>query len=168
MKKGYGIVLLSLLFLQFGGGYVYFVGRLSSIRMEMREQLKTLPDHELTLLTLSESDYKKSKVDDHEVKVEGKMYDIARIERKNGTVLIFAKHDAAEDNLLSFLQEVLHRATTDKKPLPHRFIQLLTLQFILVENEFPKNTSVSVMHATSYTNALYAYSTRIDSPPPRV
>lgn len=167
MKKGFSIVLLSLLFLQVGGGYVYFVARLSSIRTEMREQLKTLPDHELTLLTLSESDYKKAKVDDHEVKVEGQMYDIARVERRDGKVLIFAKHDEAEDNLLSFLQEMLHRSANDKKPVPNQFIQLLTLDFVLTENDLPDNSSVNIMHSSGYTIAVYGYPAPIDSPPPK-
>lgn len=168
MKKGFGFVLLTLLLLQVGGGYVYFIVRLSSIRVEMREQLKTLPEQELTLLTLTESDYKKVKVDDHEVKVEGKMYDIARIERRNGRVLVFAKHDEAEDNLLSFVQEILHRSASDKKPVPHSVIQLLTLDFVLIENELPKNCSVSITHASGYSKALYNYFPRIDSPPPQV
>ncbi len=168
MKKGFGIVLLSLLFLQVGGGYVYFVARLSSIRLEMWEQLKTLPDHELTLLTLSEPEFKKAKVDDHEVKVDGNMYDIARIERREGKVFVFAKHDEAEDNLLSFLQEMLNRSANDKKPVPNQFIQILTLDFILTENELPENSSVYIIHDCNYISVLYNYYPFVDAPPPRV
>jgi len=167
MKKGFSIVLLSLIFLQVGGGYVYFIARLSSIRLEMREQLRTLPDHELTLLTLSESDFKKAQVDDHEVKVDGKMYDIARIETRKGKVFVFAKHDEAEDNLLSFVQEILNRSANDKKPVPNQVIQLLTLDFVLIENEFPQNSSVYIRHASVYVRAFYGNPSLIDAPPPR-
>ncbi len=168
MKKGFGFVLLILLFLQVGGGYLYFIVRLSSIRVEMREQLKNLPEQELTLLTLSESDYKKAKVDDHEIKVEGMMYDIARIERRDGKISVFAKHDEAEDNLLSFLQEMLHRSANDKKPVPNQFIQLLTLDFVLIENELPENSSVNITHDSGYVSNLYDFSPRIDPPPPQI
>ncbi len=167
MKKGFSIVLLSLIFLQVGGGYIYFFARLSSIRMEMRQQLKSLPVEELTQLTLSESDFEKAKVDDHEIKVTGKMYDIAWIEREDGKVLVYAKQDEAEDNLLSFIQEIVHRSANDKKPMPNQFIQLLTLDFILTENELPKNSSINIIHSSGYAHAAYGNPSPVDSPPPR-
>jgi len=151
-----------------GAGYVYFIARLSSIRMEMREQLKSLPVHELTLLTLSESDYERAKVDDHEVKVDDKMYDIAWIERKGSKVLVYAKHDEAEDNLLSFLGEMLHRSANDKKPVPNQIIQLLTLDFVLIEDKLPENSCINITHYYCYKTVLYNYCLLIDAPPPRV
>ncbi len=167
MKKLFGITLLSLLLLQAAGCYVYFIARLTAIRIEMREQLNHLPDDQLTLLTLTFEEYQKAKVDDHEVKVNGKMYDIARLIVQKDKVLVYAKHDEAEDNLLSFLDEIVKRSTNDKKPVPSQLEQLLTLIFLPTENQLPVNSSVALIHATEYTRSFLAFDRMIDSPPPR-
>lgn len=167
VKKLFGITLLSLLLLQAAGGYVYFIARLTAIRVEMREQLKTLPDHQLTLLTFTKEEFRKAKVNDHEVKVNGEMHDIARIVLKGEKLLVYAIHDEAEDNLLSFLDEMVKRASNDKKPVPSQLIQLLTLQFISVQTRLPQNTFVTIHHSSLYLTPLSSRATSIDSPPPR-
>jgi hypothetical protein len=167
VKKIFGITLLSLLLLQAAGCYVYFIARLTAIRIEMREQLKSLPDHELTLLTFTKEEFQKAKLNDHEVKVKGEMHDIARIVLKGEKLLVYAIHDEAEDNLLSFLDEMVKRSANDKKPVPSQLVQLLTLQFISVETRLPQNTFVTIHHSSFYLLALSSRATRIDSPPPR-
>ncbi|MEQ1586179.1 MAG: hypothetical protein ABL895_09895 [Cyclobacteriaceae bacterium] len=167
MKKLIGITLLCLLLLQAAGCYVYFIARLTAIRIEMREQLKTLPDHELTLLTFTQEEFRKAKENDHEVKVNGKMHDIARIVMQGNKLLVYAIHDEAEDNLLSFLDEMVKRSTNDKKPVPSQLVQLLTLVFISDENQLPVNSSIELIHATDYTKSFPSFDSVIDSPPPR-
>jgi mRNA-degrading endonuclease YafQ of YafQ-DinJ toxin-antitoxin module len=167
VKKLFGITLLSLLLLQAAGCYVYFIARLTAIRVEMREQLKALPDHELTLLTFSHEEFRKAKENDHEVKVNGKMHDIARVVIKGDQLLVYAIHDKAEDNLLSFLDELVTRSSNDKKPVPIQLVQLLTLQFISTETRLPQNNFITIHHSSLYLSALSARATIIDSPPPR-
>ncbi len=167
MKKSIGIIFLSVLLLQVAGSYFYFIVRLSAIRHEMRELLKQKPDEELTLLTLTREEFNKSDRDDHEVSVNGKMYDIARIVEKNEMVLIYALHDEAEDNLLAFLNEMVERSSEDKKPVPSNLIQLLTLQFVLVENKVPALAEATIKHKTPYNTFLPAFISGIESPPPR-
>lgn len=168
MKKIIGITLLSLLLLQAAGCYVYFIARLTAIRAEMREQLKTLPDHELTMFTFTQEEFRKAKENDHEVKVNGKMHDIARIVLKGEKLLVYALHDEAEDNLLSFLHEMVKRSSNDKKPVPSQLIQLLTLQFISAETRLPQNTFVTIHHSSFYLTPLSSRATTINSPPPRI
>lgn len=168
MKKIIGITLLSLLLLQAAGCYVYFIARLTAIRAEMREQLKTLPDHELTVFTFTQEEFRKVKENDHEVKVNGKMHDIARIVIQDNKLLIYALHDEAEDNLLSFLDEMVKRSSTDKKPIPSQLVQLLTLQFISIESQFPQNSSVAISHSSFYLSCQNSHTPIIDSPPPRI
>lgn len=167
MKKLFGITLLCLLLLQAAGCYVYFIARLTAIRVEMREQLKALPDHELTLLTFTKEEFRKAKVNDHEVKVNGEMHDIARIVLEGEKMLVYAIHDEAEDNLLSFLDEMVKRSSSDKKPVPSQLVQLLTLQFISVETQLPQNTFVTIHHSSLYLTPLSSRATILDSPPPR-
>ena len=167
MKKTISIVFLSILLLQVAGSYVYFIVRLSGIRSEMREQLKDKPDEQLTLFILTSGEYQKAKVDDHEVKVNEKMYDIARIAIKDNKVWVYALHDEAEDNLLALLNEMVKRSSKDKKPVPSQLIQLLSLQFVIIENKIPALAGISVVHTTPYHTSFSSFIRRIESPPPR-
>ncbi|MFM8744027.1 MAG: hypothetical protein ACKODM_11990, partial [Cytophagales bacterium] len=109
MKKLFSIGLVSLFLLHFAGVYTYFGVRLMAIRQEMRLLLKATPDEKLELIQLTKSDYQKSLQEEDELELNGKMYDIARVEVKEGIYFVYALHDVAEDNLLGFLNEVLKR-----------------------------------------------------------
>ena len=160
-------MLLSILLLQVAGSYVYFVVRLSGIRQEMREQIKHKPVEQLTVLTLTPEEFQRAKVDDHEVKVNGKMYDIARIVVSENSVLVYALHDEAEDNMLTLLDEIVKRSSNDKKPVPSQLLQLITLQFVIIENKIHAMTGVCIVHTTPYLASLLSISSGIESPPPR-
>ena len=153
--------------MQVAGSYIYFFVRLSGIRHEMRALLKNKPVEQLTLLTLTSEEYRMAKENDHEVKVNGKMYDIARIHVKNNKVLVYALHDEAEDNLLALLNEMVKRSSKDKKPVPSQLIQLLTLQFVNIENKIPALARISVVHTTPYHSSFSSFIRGIESPPPR-
>ena len=167
MKKPVAIVFLSVILLQVAGSYLYFIVRLSGIRQEMREQLKDKPDDELTLLILTHAQFKKAKVDDHEVKVNGKMYDIARLVVKQDQVFVYALHDEAEDNLLAFLHEMVKRSAKDKKPVPSSLLHLLTLQFVIHEFVTRTNFGVFLDHITPYRACGSSFNSGIETPPPR-
>jgi len=167
VKKTIGIVFLSVILMQVAGSYIYFFVRLSGIRHEMRALLKNKPVEQLTLLTLTSEEYRMAKENDHEVKVNGKMYDIARIHVKNNKVLVYALHDEAEDNLLALLNEMVKRSSKDKKPVPSQLIQLLTLQFVNIENKIPALARISVVHTTPYHSSFSSFIRGIESPPPR-
>ncbi len=167
VKKLIGIVFISVLLLQMAVSYVYFIARLTTIRQEMRVELKNTPDDQLTLLTFSTKEYKKLNADEHEVEVNGKMYDIARTVMLEDKVMVYALHDEAEDNLLAFLQEIVKRSSKDKRPVPSQLIQLLTLQFVIVENKTSSPTGISVVHTTPYNSSFLSFLSSIESPPPR-
>jgi hypothetical protein len=167
VKKLIGTILLSLLLLQLVGCYVYFFARLTAIRIEMREHLKTLPDHELTVFTFTKEEFSKAKENDHEVKVNGMMHDIARIVIKDNKLLVYALHDKAEDNLISFLDEMVERSSNDKKPIPTQLLNLLSLQFIKNEMPLAYPFQIFVVHQTCYTAPASNFIPLIDSPPPR-
>lgn len=167
MKRLAGIFFLLLLLIQVGGCYIYFVGRLAIIRTEMRTQLKHLPEEQLTRFQFTISEFRKARVDDHEIKVAGKMYDIARIFRQSNTIIVLALHDSAEDNLLAFLSEMVSRSTQDKKPVPIQVEQLLTLSFLPVSQSAPENCWSEIHHTTPYLRVWAAGFTSHESPPPR-
>jgi hypothetical protein len=132
VKRWAVIFFLCLLLIQAAGCYIYFVSRLITIRKEMREQLKYLPEEQLTRFYLTAEEFRKARVEDHEIKISGKMYDIARISEQGNRIMVLALHDEAEDNLFAFLSEIVSRSAKDKKPVPVQIEQLLTLHFLPV------------------------------------
>lgn len=161
------ILFLCLLLIQVGGCYIYFVGRLATIRTEMREQLKYLPEEQLTRFKFTEAELKKARVEDHEIKVAGKMYDIARIMKQGNLIIVLALHDEAEDNLLTFLSEMVSRSANDKKPVPVQVEQLLTLSFLPVSLTAPQNSYSEIKHLTPYYKLCSTVYFTLELPPPR-
>ena len=167
MKRAAVIFFLSLLLVQVGGCYIYFVGRLAAIRTEMREQLKYLPEAQLTRFQFTETEFKKAWLEDHEIKVDGKMYDIARVTEQANHIVVLALHDEAEDNLLAFLSEMVSRSANDKKPVPVEVEQLLTLSFLPVSLTTPQNRYFKINHLTPYCKLCSTVYFTLELPPPR-
>ena len=167
MKRLAAILLVVVFLFNFTGFYIYFVFRLAEIRREMHSLLKTLPESQLKLFTLTEAEFARVRMGDDEIKVNGKMHDIARVVRSQGQLRVYAVHDEAEDNLLSFLDEVLKRAGRDKKPLPqnifHTFNACLSPYGLSLANSFSH-----VTHLTFYKAEATEAFVRVFSPPPKV
>ncbi len=134
----------------------------------MRAALKDLPKEKLEVFSMNQQEFKDVLVDEHEIKVEGRMYDIARIESDHQRVIVYAVHDEAEDNLLSFLDEIAKRPLQDKKSPPSQILQFIALTFLP-----PANTTLSNLDGISLeVNTTYSFNhsdiTRtIESPPPQ-
>lgn len=168
MKRVFTILLLSVFLLHFVGIYVYFVVKLSTIHREMNAQLQFLPEDQLERLQLTRSEYESSKVDDHEVSIAGKMYDIARVEWKGDSVIVFAIHDEAEDNLLSFLDEVAVRSSKDTARAPSQVVQFTSLIFLMPMTAALQKTSLTVTpSATAYQFSTITFVAEHESPPPK-
>lgn len=169
LKRSLSVLVLCLFLAHFAGFYIYFFVQLSQVRKEMRAQLKYLPEDQLQLIKLSTAEYKKVKVDEHEVKVKGKMYDIARIriQVESDSVFVYGIHDKAEDSLLAFLDKILSLPLKDKSG-PHQVLKFAYLTFI-VPVVLQHNISRSVIPVTE-TGYLVSQTTFIqhpDSPPPK-
>lgn len=168
MKRAFTILLLTLFFLHFVGVYVYFVVKLSAIHREMKAQLQYVPEDQLERLALTRSEYELSKADDHEVSIAEKMYDIARVESKGDSVIVFAIHDEAEDNLLSFLDEVVVRSSKDTARAPSQVVQFTALIFLLPMTVVVEKTAVTIdPSATAYQFTTISFVAEHESPPPK-
>jgi len=162
------LFLLLLLLANFAGGYVYFFMRATQIKRDMRELLKNLPDDELERIILTHEEFKTARVEDHEIKVDGKMYDIARIETAGETLHVYCVHDEDEDNLLSFLDAVLNNIQQDKKPVPHSITQFSGLHYLPVNINISLNTSATeIDHCVLYTRSDYELLLPVIIPPPK-
>jgi hypothetical protein len=128
--KRFGVTcFLTLLCIQFMGVNGYFMIRQMLIWETMHEQslidsdkVERLEFDYLLFQTLFDDEIP------NEFELHGNMYDVIRIERFPGKVVVFAVHDAAEDELISFIKSIF--TPKSSKPLPATMMNILTLQYL--------------------------------------
>jgi hypothetical protein len=105
-------------------------------------------------------------VEDHEVRVDGRMYDIAFVEEVAGNKIVYAMHDEKEDNLLALLSFVLD-TPVDKKQIPVVIQQFISLLFIPADIgiSFPESKHEDPF--TPYLSFAADLFLQQDSPPPK-
>ena len=134
----------------------------------MRSKIKTLPADQLDIVTISKTEYRNSLRGDDEIEVNGKMYDIARVEINSDHIIIYGLHDSSEDNLFSFLDQVLKNATQDSQQASSTLFQFNFLSFVLPSDYSVENLSVFIFRPfTSYLIGESSFITTLGTPPPR-
>ena len=134
----------------------------------MRSKLKELPAGQLEVLHLSATDYQRLAIGNDEIEVNGKMYDVARVKIKKDNVIIYCLHDSSEDNLLSFLDQVLKNAAEDSQQASSSLFQFNFLSFVLPSDYKVENPSVNIFHPfTSYFIGDASFIISLSTPPPR-
>lgn len=159
--------MLGLLLAHFSGYYIYFVVRMGQIRTEARKQLRHLPANQLTKFEFNEADFRSVRVDDQEIKVDGKMYDIAVIEKSGNLLTVYAKHDKAEDDLLAFFKEVFDQASNDTQTSPSSLTKFMSLSYLVEPDLVILTGEMPVIHFTAFINKEKSIFISLESPPPR-
>lgn len=167
LKKSLSVVVLSIFLVHFAGFYIYFFVQLRQVRQEMRLKLKAFPEEKLELIKLSAAEYQKAKVEDHEIKVDGKMYDIARVEKQEEQIFVYCVHDAAEDNLLAFLDKILSLPLKDKN-IPSDVLQFFSLNYLRTQWSFFTPEFYISQAFTPYAETLSQFTSAKITPPPKV
>lgn len=168
MKRIISILLVCILVINLAGFYIYFVVRLVELRMEMRQELALLPSDQLEKVIVPLDKFKPSWLAELEMKWNGKMYDIARIEADANGFVVYALHDATEDDLLVFINRVIDVSSNDKNKAPSAIIQFLMLKFVPVASaRYMSQNFVVIVHYSAYL--LFQMDTELlpESPPPR-
>jgi hypothetical protein len=167
VRKVKAILLLAILVINASGFYVYYVVQLQMIHVEMRRALQQKPDKELEVLVLTREEFAEARVEEHEVKVDGKMYDIARTKPDGDKIKIFCLHDAKEDDLLAFLDEIVSRPINQTNSMANSAFQFLSLIFIIPEEYNSESIIVSTFqNAARYFFNLIEFCSTPSSPPP--
>jgi hypothetical protein len=135
----------------------------------MRSKLRDLPADQLEVLHLSATDYLRLAMGNDEIEVNGKMYDIARVETKKNNIIVYCLHDSSEDNLLTFLDQVLKNAANDSQQASSSLFQFNFLSFVLPSDYKVENPSVYIFNPfTCYLIGDLSFVISLSTPPPRV
>lgn len=167
VKRIVSIIVLSALLAHLMGAYVYFVVRQGQIRQEMRRLIGTLPEEGLETFTFTLEEYKRVRVNDFEVKIDGRMYDHGQPEFKGGKVTLYARHDAAEDNLIGFITEILNSTAEDNSPIPSQLLNFFSLAYLSPDPFMLFVPEGKAQSMDCYQANLLAQSFPVESPPPR-
>ena len=167
MKKFVSAALLIVLLIHLVGFYAYFVVRLGQIRQQMRETIVQLPASEFEIFVFALEEYEQVKVNDHEVKINGRMYDHSKPVFKDGMVTLYAKYDEAENNLIGFLEEVIETANQDHQKVPIQLISFLQLHFVTPLQLTLSLPDEKIDFSHGLSEKLILQFRQIDTPPPR-
>ncbi len=167
MKRSASYIFLFILLINLVGGYLYFGVRMMKIHDEKRAELRTKDVSELEVITLSLKQFQKVLVEDGEMELNDKMYDIARTDIKSDSIIVYCLHDVDEDNLLSLLDSILTNSAKDKKPVPSSALDLLS--FISSSMGFTHSCMelVKQNHSTAYFFSKGSSKALILGPPPK-
>jgi len=134
----------------------------------MKAELANTPLDRLNKMIFTKAEYEKVTMDDgEEVKVNGRMYDVARVEVQRDFVIVYALHDESEDNLISFVDTILKRCHQDKKGAPGQLLKLFSLQYLPSLFKMTTPSSQQAVAVTSINFSYHSFEPRLHTPPPR-
>ena len=168
MKRLLVIGLLLLLCIHLLGFYCYFVFRIVEITQESRKQLESVPIEKLERFEMSTAQFESVRTDDHEVRVDGRLFDICKVKVSGDTVVMYALHDGAEEDLILGLKVVLKHGMSDTKPIPAAFLSYFHLNFLLTESSIEYPAPLLFSGETKYMEFPALFEPLLTTPPPRV
>jgi hypothetical protein len=167
VRKPGAILFLAVLLFNGSGFYVYYAIQLWEIKQEMREALRSAPEGQLEIFVLTEQQFRNSLVDEYEVQVNDKMYDIARTVKHGNLIKVYCLHDQQEDDLLDMLSEIIGKPLKNKTAIPQQVAKFLALTYILPQADlFVLSKQVANLLNFHYLFSIVSFISLQDSPPP--
>jgi hypothetical protein len=166
MNRLFTIPALTIFGFQFFGMYGYFVFRSVSIQQEMQELLRNTPQAQFQQFVFTKTEFSDAKVDDDELRVNGKMFDVAGVNFRNGSVIVYALSDPAEDELFAFLGDILENAPPDQQHAASQLIKLMTLHYLQSTFIISSPDPVRELHSSVYHFSEGTIEPPFTTPPP--
>ncbi|MFN8342847.1 MAG: hypothetical protein U0V64_14385 [Cyclobacteriaceae bacterium] len=167
LKRGFSILLLTVLLAHLAGFYAYLAIRLAEIRREMLTELRDRHPDQLQSIHLTAAQLEEALVEEDEMKLNGRMYDIAAIQKTGDRVVVLCLHDEKEDSLLSLLDGIIQNATRDKKPVPPSVLGLLSLTAEIPSHLVIQVEVLSGENNTQWQPLVSSFQKSPFAPPPR-
>lgn len=166
-KRHISILLVGILFLQADGVLVIYRLQQCMIHYKVRRGIRQ-NEFSTEELTLSVTEYNKSKVRSNEISFGGKMYDVKSAYITCDSVRLEVMHDKKEEHLLSKIKNFFASSKQSNSKLPYAVQKLLALKYIppVLETLLEPLYHTVINYAVAST-ILMAKSLDIPSPPPR-
>ncbi|MEY2924190.1 MAG: hypothetical protein RLZZ337_738 [Bacteroidota bacterium] len=159
-----------MLVFQLGGFYIVSFYQLKNIRKEVKEKLKqNLSNEELTAITVRKGEAKKlTWTKDNEFLLNGKMYDVVRIEKTKSDITYFCLQDEKEEALFEHLDglvlnELEHKSKEKRTQIAYSLFNLFCNQATSLLTESTSSPFTFGLFIPSFISPPYL---TIDSPPP--
>jgi hypothetical protein len=119
-------------------------------------------------LIITKSEFRKNRINSHELFFNGEMYDIKSELFSANKVVLLVINDKNEKNILDKIRELTHNTKRRHNELPGQLVTLLIHSFIcpVTEIKFMLNETE---HSSYYpfSESLISFMVEIASPPPR-
>jgi hypothetical protein len=117
------------------GFYMYYAVELHRIKNEMHTALLERPDKELQLLKMTRGQFEDALIEENEIRVEGKTYDVARLKKAGDSLYVYGMHDQAEDDLFTTISKLVADPLKNQNNTPQPVIKFMSLIFLIPANE---------------------------------
>jgi hypothetical protein len=127
-----------------------------------QELIRSSEDEDLSVITFSTAEFKSIEwtEENREFTLDGKMYDVARVEKKNGVYSVYCEHDAFEDAMIAWMKINGQKSKSKNNPVTPFFEMKAGFECQPGFSEHQKNTKQPYCFYTSYEPELH-------TPPPR-
>lgn len=120
-----------------------------------------------TSMSLSLSEFQKGRISDHEMYVNGRMYDIRSCSISGDQVQLQVVNDTKEESIIENIKGSVNNRTPGTKGTANQLIKLLTLDYI----NFPDNQDLSLQETGKVNlqitcTLFHSFSASVTSPPP--
>lgn len=132
----------------------------------MREALKKSSRENLQTVILSEQEFTRARIEEHELKLNHQFFDIAFIEKIDDRYAVYGLYDTEEEALFSYLLKKIKRHSNDKKAVPFAALAFLSLTFLPTSFKLSIPSAVSVAPTYDYSLAYTSVHLPKEVPPP--
>ncbi len=168
MKKAAFISLITILLLQAGG--LLFLFQIQQVRIQ-KSALHQLDSgsEKAKQIVLSKAGFNSAKINDHELRMNGKLYDFRYISHSSEQVILNVLHDASEENLIDWIEALVTSEGNQHGDLPAHLVKLLTTTYLITDTE-----PVSFLHTVNeysffrFDEQEVSFAGDQDSPPPKI
>jgi hypothetical protein len=165
VKRKLSILFIGIVVINLFGVYLGYLLQQIQLHTQMSRILSQMPDNKLEKITLSITAYKHLQTVPDEVRVNGEMYDVKHSEVQGDSIVLFAKHDGKETDLiegfLSFIEED-ESETKGSKVTPAPVQQDFVLPATLLNISSSTNTKIVQLYNTVLLNTCMP----VACPPP--
>jgi hypothetical protein len=132
LKKIANITLIFILLGQSGGLMLLYKMQQWVVQFEMQKTMEN-NETEFQKLTLTISDFEKSKINEHEISYKGKMYDFKSAVFTGDSVELLVINDTEEEGILGEIEKFTENINKQNSEFPNHLIKLLSLVYVCPE-----------------------------------